>query len=77
MNALDREQILVVEREGGAPTVLLSPLEPLSTFHRRQNPQSCALAAAVTIPSFYQKHLESLNSYSVRSFKHSNQSFYI
>lgn len=44
---------------------------------QRTSLQSCAFAAAAVTPSFYQKHLEPLNSYSVRILKQSNQSFYI
>lgn len=45
--------------------------------NRRQNLQSCAFVADVTIPSFYQKHLELLNSFCVHVLKHSHQSFHI
>lgn len=72
-NSLGREHILWV----GEESVLLSPLDLFSTLHRRLSLQSSAFAADVTIPSFYQKHLEPLNSYSVRILKHRNQSFYI
>lgn len=75
-NVLGREHMLWW---GKQESVLFSPLDLLST--PQQNTEICspvpASAAAVTIPSFYQKHLESLNSYSVRILKHRDQSFYM
>lgn len=63
---------------GGEKSLCCFPLWICSALpNRRQNLQSCAFAVDVTIPSFYQKHLEPVNSNSARILKYSNQSFHI
>lgn len=44
---------------GETQSVLLSSLDLFSTLHSRES-AACAFAADVTIPNFYQKHLEPL-----------------
>lgn len=72
-NPLGREHMPWV----GNMSLLCCPSGSVDTRHRRQSLRSCAFAVDLTIPSFYQKHLELLSSYSVRILKLRNQSFYI
>lgn len=60
----------------GQKVCLLSPLDLPATPPWKTESVVYACTADATFPSFYQKHLEPLNSYSVRILKHSNQSFH-
>ena len=71
-----RERMWEICPGWGTRVCFAVPLDPFDTRHRRQSLRSCAFAVDLTVPSFYQKHLQLPSSYSVRILKLRNQSFY-